>query len=86
MASPCGGDPLVCIEFAVLTIGEFLKDWTTMAMLVVLLGLLLRERADRRKARDEAYAAQLAAYDEKRREEIQQAPTWAVKDDRKEQR
>ncbi|KAF0166593.1 MAG: hypothetical protein FD157_541 [Rhodocyclaceae bacterium] len=86
MAAPCGGDPLVCIEFAVLTIGEFLKDWTTIAMLLLLLGLLLRVRADRQKARDEAYAAQLAAYDEKRREEETQARTWAVEDDRTEQR
>ncbi len=86
MASPCGGDPLVCIEFAVLTIGEFLKDWTTMAMLLLLLGLLLRMRADRQKARDEAYATRLEAYDEKRREEETQARTWMVEDDRTGQR
>ena len=85
MAAPCGGDPLVCIEFAVLTIGEFLKDWTTIAMLL-LLGLLLRERAGRQKARDEAYAAQLAAYDEKRREEETQARTWAVDSGKTEER
>jgi len=66
MAAPCGGDPLVCIEFAVLAIGEFLKDWTTMAMLALLLGLLFRLKADRRKAREAAYATRLAAYDEKR--------------------
>lgn len=62
----CGGDPLVCIEFVVLGIGEFLKDWTTLAMLALLLGLLLRFRADRAKAREDAYARQLAAYDERR--------------------
>ena len=73
MAAPCGGDPLVCIEFVILGIGEFLKDWTTLAMLLLLLGLLLRERADRQKARDEAYATRLEAYDEKRREEETQA-------------
>ena len=62
----CGGDPLVCIEFVVLGIGEFLKDWTTLGMLAVLLVLLLRFRADRAKACEDAYARQLAAYDDKR--------------------
>jgi|LakWasMet61_LOW9_FD_contig_31_703919_length_647_multi_3_in_0_out_0_2 hypothetical protein len=86
MAAPCGGDPLICIEFVVMVIGEFLKDWTTIAMLLLLLGLLLRERADRQRARDEAYAEQLAAYDEKRREEETQARTWAVDGDKTEGR
>lgn len=86
MATPCGGDPLVCIEFVILGIGEFLKDWTTLAMLLLLLGLLLRERVDRQKARDESYATRLEAYDEKRREEETQARTWAVEGDRTEQR
>lgn len=62
----CGGDPVVCIEFVVLGIGEFLKDWTTLGMLAVLLGLLLRFRADRAKAREDAYARRLEAYDERR--------------------
>ena len=66
MVAPCGGDPLVCIEFAVLGIGEFLKDWTTLGMLALLLVLLLRYRADRAKAREDAYARQLAAYDDRR--------------------
>ena len=86
MAAPCGGDPLVCIEFVILGIGEFLKDWTTLAMLLLLLGLLLRERADRQKARDKAYATRLEAYDEKRREEETQARTWAVEDKSREER
>jgi len=86
MAAPCGGDPLICIEFVVMVIGEFLKDWTTIAMLLLLLGLLLRERADRQRARDTAYAEQLAAYDEKRREEETQARTWAVEGDKTEER
>lgn len=66
MAAPCGGDPLVCIEFVFMGIGEFLKDWTTLAMLALLLGLLLRFRANRAKSREDAYARQLAAYDDKR--------------------
>ena len=86
MAAPCGGDPLVCIELVVLAVGEFLKDWTTMAMLALLLGLLLRVRADRQKARDESYASRLEAYDEKRREEETQARTWAVDSDKTEGR
>ena len=66
-----------------LFIGEFLKDWTTLAMLAILLGLLLQWRADRRKAAEAAYARRLKAYDDKRSEEVVRAPTWVVEDDRK---
>ena len=71
MTATCGGDALVCIEFVVLGIGEFLRDWTTLAMLALLLGLLLKLRADRQQARDEAYARRLAAYEEQRNREMQ---------------
>ena len=71
MVAPCGGDPLVCIEFVVLGIGEFLKDWTTMGMLALLLVLLLRFRADRAKAREDAYARQLGVYDDRRGQDEQ---------------
>lgn len=66
-----------------LFIGEFLKDWTTLAMLAILLGLLLQWRADRRKAAEAAYARRLKAYDDKRSEEVVRAATWVVEDDRK---
>ena len=66
MAALCVGDPLACIEFVVLGIGAFLKDWTTMAMLAVLLVLLLRVRADGARAREAEYAKRLGAYAEKR--------------------
>jgi hypothetical protein len=78
MTGFCKGDPLVCIDFVVLFIGEFLKDWTTMAMLAILLVFLLKWRADRQQAAEEAYARQLGAYDEKRREEAGQEPAWEV--------
>ena len=71
MAALCGGDPLVCIEFIVLGIGEFLKDWTTMGMLTILLGLLLRFRADQAKAREDASGRHLAAYDNRRGQDEQ---------------
>ena len=71
MASACGGDPLVCIELVVLVIAEFVKDWTTLAMLALLLVLLLSLRADRQKAREDAYANRLAAYEEQRSQETQ---------------
>ncbi|MBK9021807.1 MAG: hypothetical protein IPL72_18205 [Sulfuritalea sp.] len=71
MAAPCGGDPLVCIEFVILGIGEFLKDWTTMGMLAILLGLLLRYRADRAKAREDAYGRHLADFDTRRSQAAQ---------------
>ena len=79
MTTPCSGDPLVCIEFVVLGLGEFLKDWTTLAMLALLLGLLFKLRADRRRARDEAYGKWLAAYDDKRSQ--QNEPTWIARPD-----
>lgn len=66
MSVLCGGDPLACIEFVILGLGEFLKDWTTMAMLAALLLLLLRLRADRARAREADYAQQLAVYAERR--------------------
>jgi hypothetical protein len=65
----CSGDPLVCIDFVVLFIGEFLKDWTTMAMLAALLGLLLKLRADKQQMREDQYAKRLEAYDERRNQE-----------------
>ena len=66
MSAFCGGDPLACIEFVILGIGEFLKDWTTMAMLAVLLILLLRLRADRVRAREAEYEKRLSGYAERR--------------------
>ncbi len=79
MAAPCGGDPLVCIEFAAHFVGEFLKDWTTMAMLALLLGLLLRLRADRRREAEAAYARQLAAWADRRGAEGE-AQDWTIGD------
>lgn len=66
MTAICGGDPLACIEFVILGIGEFLKDWTTMAMLAVLLVLLLRMRADRARAKEAEYARLLSGYADRR--------------------
>lgn len=66
MAAPCGGDPLACIEWLMMAVGAFLKDWTTMAMLAILLVLLFRLRSDRARAREVDYARRLAVYDEKR--------------------
>ena len=77
----CGGDPLVCIEFVVLGIGEFLKDWTTLAMLALLLGLLLKLLADREQARDEDYARRLGAYADKRGKEGAAQDWTIVKDE-----
>jgi len=77
MAAVCGGDPVICIDFVTLFVIEYLKDWTTLAMLLLLLGLLLQLRADRQKAAEEAYGRRLEAYDDKRRQE-KQATTWVV--------
>jgi len=74
MNKTCRDDPVVCIDAVALFIGEFLKDWTTLGMLAILLALLLKLRADQRKQREKAYAQQLAAYDERRRQPF--TPTW----------
>ena len=71
MTATCGGDALICIEFVVLGIGEFVSDWTTLVMLALLLGLLLKLRADRQTTRETGYARRLAAYDEQRHREMQ---------------
>jgi hypothetical protein len=81
MASPCGGDPLACIDFVFLLIGEFLKDWTTMGMMALLLGLLLKMRIDQNKARDLAYHRQMESYDDKRTQEPL-VPTWGSEKDK----
>lgn len=69
MLPACRDDPVVCIDFLFLWIGEFLKDWTTLAMLAILLGLLLKLRADQHQAREDAYARQMDAYEAKRKAE-----------------
>lgn len=76
MNNTCRDDPVVCIDAVALFIGEFLKDWTTMGMLAILLALLLKLRADQRKQREQAYAQQLAAYDERRSQTF--TPTWDI--------
>ncbi len=81
MAAICGGDPLVCIEFIVWGIGEFLKDWTTMAMLAILLVLLLKYRADRRQAAEDQYAERLKSYEEQRNRQPT-VPSWAIENDK----
>ncbi len=70
----CRDDPVVCIDTVALFIGEFFKDWTTMGMLAILLVLLLKLRADQRIQREKAYAQQLEACDERRRQSF--TPTW----------
>ncbi len=62
MTSNCRTDPVVCIDFVVLFIAEFLKDWTTLGMMAVLLGLLFKVRAKQLKERESAYARQMEAY------------------------
>ena len=81
MTPLCDGDPVKCIDFAVLFIVEYMKDWTTIVMLALLLGLLLRLRVDRHKAHEASYARKLGAYDEKRRAADERVPTWTVKKD-----
>jgi hypothetical protein len=62
----CREDPVACIDFVFLFFGEYLKDWTTLALLTTLLALLLKLRADEEAARERAYAEQMAKYDDER--------------------
>jgi hypothetical protein len=80
MVPTCANDPVVCIDFVILFIGEFLKDWTTMAMLAFLLVLLFCLRGEQRKARELDYAKQMEAYDDKRMQQRTQTGTWDVKE------
>jgi hypothetical protein len=74
MAPPCGGDPVWCIDFAALFLVEYLKDWSTLAMLAILLVLLLVRRAQQRQAAEDAYAKRLGDYDDKRRAAAAESP------------
>lgn len=76
MNKTCRDDPVVCIDTVALFIGEFLKDWTTLGMLAILLALLLKLRGDQRAQREKKYVQQLEAYDEQRQKPF--TPTWEM--------
>lgn len=76
----CGNDPVVCLDFLILFIGEFLKDRITMTLLAALLVLLFKLRVDQRKSRELAYAEQLIELDKKRKQERKLSSTWEVVD------
>ncbi|MDO8346273.1 MAG: hypothetical protein Q7S85_00070 [Rugosibacter sp.] len=86
MAPMCGGDPVRCIDFAVLFIVEYLKDWTTQAMLAILLVLLFMLRAELQQATEDAYAKRLGAIDDKLREATGQGPGRPVEGERNAER
>ncbi|MBU0750541.1 MAG: hypothetical protein KJ787_01630 [Gammaproteobacteria bacterium] len=79
MAPGCRDDPVVCIDAVAVFIGEFLKDWTTLAMLAVLFVLLLRLRADQKKAKSAAYARQMLKLEAQRSSEGARSATWEKK-------
>jgi len=79
MAPGCGDDPVVCIDTVALFIGEFLKDWTTLAMLAILFVLLLRLRADQKKTRSAEYARQMLKLETQRSSEGVRSATWEIK-------
>ena len=80
MIPACRTDPVACIDFVALFIGEFLKDWTTLGMLALLLALLFKLRADQQRAREAEYARQLLVYAEQRQHDATHAKTWEVGD------
>lgn len=75
----CRDDPMICIDFTVLLLGEFLKDWTTLAMMAILLGLLLKLRADQQRKRRLLYGEQMENFIDKRAQS-RPAAVWEVKD------
>lgn len=79
MTLQCRDDPIVCIDFVVLLVGEFLKDWTTLAMMAILLGLLLRLRFEQQKQRSLLYAKQMENFVDKRTQSQQTTSAWEVK-------
>ena len=79
MAPGCRDDPVVCIDAVAVFIGEFLKDGTTMAMLAALFVLLLRLRADQKKAKSAEYARQMLKLETRRSGEGVRSTTWEAK-------
>ncbi len=82
MLSTCSNDPVVCIDIAILFIGAFLKDWTTMAILLLLLVLLFKLKADKQRAKNFVYARQMEAYDNKRTMDQTRISTWEAEEGR----
>jgi hypothetical protein len=80
MLSNCSNDPVVCIDFAILFVGEFLKDWTVLATMFLLLALLLKLKADKQRARNNLYARQMEVYDDKRTLQQTRVSRWEAKD------
>jgi hypothetical protein len=79
MTLQCRDDPMVCIDFTILLMGEFLKDWTTLAMMAVLLALLLKLRADQQRKRRLLYGEQMESFVDKRAQNQQATAAWEVK-------
>ncbi len=82
MLSTCSNDPVVCIDIVALFIGAFLKDWTTMAILLLLLVLLFKLKADKQRAKNLVYAMQMEAYDSKRTRDQTRISTWETEEGR----
>lgn len=80
MVPACRTDPVACLDFVALFIGEFLKDWTTLGMMALLLALLFKLRADQQRAREAEYARQLLVHAEQRQYDAAHARTWEIGD------
>ena len=62
----CSEDPIVCIDWLAMAIGDFLKDWVTLACLAVLLVILLRERARHDQRQLDTYSKAMLEYEQAR--------------------
>lgn len=73
----CREDPVVCIDWLAMAIGDFLKDWVTMGCLAVLLVILLRERARNQQRKLEAYGRSMLEYEQARNDRPPRT-TWTI--------
>ncbi len=71
----CTDDPMICIDWFALFVGEFLKDGFTLAGMAVLLILLLRLRAQKIEAQRLEFGESMMDYHEKRE---QRTPVWSL--------
>lgn len=73
----CSEDPIVCIDWLAMAIGDFLKDWVTLGCLAVLLVILLRERARHDQRRLDTYSKAMLEY-ERARHDGAARTSWTI--------
>ena len=70
----CSQDPVACIDWIAIGIGEILKDGLTMSFLALALIVLVRYRSRQQSQAQQAHAESLIAYDEKKHSQTIESP------------